>query len=220
MDLEHKKKFALERLVLFSDAVFAIAITLLVIELRLPEMKEMTSAAMRESLVHMIPHFFSFFLSFFIIGIYWVAHHRTFTYVVNYDSRLLWLNLVLLCFIALMPFSSNVYGVYGNVNTAFYLYTANITTVALFNFLLYRHIANLKKKLSHGLEDPRLVRYYTLRAWAVPFCFLIGVILALIISDRQWSLFLSRTSPVLIWPAMAILRKRFADVVPKAMSVA
>jgi uncharacterized membrane protein len=105
MDLEHKKKFALERVILFSDAVFAIAITLLVIELRLPEMKEVSNGAMRESLEHMLPHFFSFFMSFFIVSIYWVAHHRMFGFVMILDPKLLWLNLLLLCFIVLMPFS-------------------------------------------------------------------------------------------------------------------
>ena len=212
MQDEHKTKFALERIILFSDAVFAIAITLLVIELRLPEMKEISSSAMRESLVHMTPHFFSFFMSFFIIGIYWVAHHRTFSYVVNYDYRLLWLNLFLLCFIALMPFSSSIYGLYGNVDAAFHFYTANISMVALFNFLIYHHIAKVGTHLSKGLENPRLVRYYKFRAWTVPFCFFIGVLFTLLIPDRGLSLLLSRFSPILIWPVMVILRKRFSDV--------
>jgi uncharacterized membrane protein len=218
MDLEHKKNFGLERLILFSDAVFAIAITLLVIELHLPEMKEISSAGMNEALAHMIPHFFSFFLSFFIIGIYWVAHHRMFRYIINYDYRLLWMNLLLLCFIVLMPFVSDVYGVYGTVNTAFYMYTADITLVALLNFLIYRYIANPKRKLSHGLENPRLVRYYAFRAWAVPACFLFGVLLSIVIPHAGWSLLLSRFSPILIWPVMLIVRKRFADVAVKAMS--
>jgi uncharacterized membrane protein len=219
MDSEHKKKVGLERFVLFSDAVFAIAITLLVIELHLPEMKEISSKGMNEALAHMIPHFFSFFLSFFIIGIYWIAHHRMFSDVVNYDNGLLWLNLVLLCFIGLMPFVSHVYGVYGNVNTAFYMYTINITLVALFNFLIYKYIANPKRKLSRGLEDPRLLKYYTYRAWAVPACFLFGVILSIVIPHAGWSLLLSRMSPILIWPVMSILRRRFADVAQKAVAV-
>jgi len=220
MDLEHKKNFALERVILFSDAVFAIAITLLVIELRLPEMKEISNAGMGMALAHMAPHFFSFFLSFFIIGIYWVAHHRTFNYVVNYDYRLLWLNLLLLCFVVLMPFSSNVYGVYGGLNTAFYLYTGNITMVGVFNFLIYRHISKPEKHLSHGLENRRLVRYYVLRALTVPFCFLFGVLISLVMSDSPWAIMISRTSPVLIWPALAFLRKRYADVASKTQSMA
>ncbi len=216
MDPEHKKKFALERIILFSDAVFAIAITLLVIELHLPDMEIANGANLAEALVHMRAHFFSFFMSFFIIGIYWVAHHRTFTYVVHCDYRLLWLNLLLLCFIALMPFSSNVYGVYGSLNAAFYLYVINISMVALFNFLIYHHIAKPEKKLSHGLEDKRLVTYYKLRAWTVPFCFAIGVLLTLIITDRSWSILSSRMSPILIWPVLAFLRRKYSNVAAKA----
>src|SRR5689334_11216404 len=108
MEVKHARKFSLERIILFSDAVFAIAITLLVIELHLPNLEEISDAALGRALAHTIPHLISFFLSFFIIGIYWVAHHRMFGYVINYDAGLLWLNLFLLCFIVLMPFSSNI----------------------------------------------------------------------------------------------------------------
>lgn len=202
----------LERVILFSDAVFAIAITLLVIELKLPELSENSNRALSDSLLHTIPHLFSFFMSFFIIGIYWTAHHRMFGYVVNYDLRLLWLNLFLLCFIVLMPFSSNIFGVYGHLNYAFYVYVANITMVALFNFLLYRYISKPVKKLSQGLENPELVKYYMIRAWSIPFCFGIGVILTLLIPGYL-GLTLSRMSPILIWPALTLIRKKFKDVV-------
>src|SRR6187455_2588959 len=96
---ELKKAFQLERLILFSDAVFAIAITLLVIELQIPEMEEVSNRALGKALIHTIPHFFSFLMSFMIIGIYWVSHHRMFYFVIDYDWKLLWLNLLFLFFI-------------------------------------------------------------------------------------------------------------------------
>jgi uncharacterized membrane protein len=208
---EHIKNLALERIILFSDAVFAIAITLLVIELKLPELDDNTNQALANALLHTIPHFFSFFLSFFIIGIYWVSHHRMFSYVVNYNLKLVWLNLLLLLFIALMPFSSNVYGVYGGLDYAYYFYVCNISMVALFNFLLYRYIGDPQNNLSKGLENPRLVAYYKSRSWAVPACFITGVLLNIIVGGKM-GLILSRMSPMLIWPAMAFLRRRYNDV--------
>lgn len=214
MDLqEHKKQFQLERLILFSDAVFAIAITLLVIELKIPEMEEVSNAALGNALLHTIPHFFSFLMSFMIIGIYWVSHHRMFYYVIDYDRRLLWLNLFFLFFIALMPFSSNIYGVYSGLNTAFILYVSNITMLALFNYILYGYISRRDKKLSHGLENRRLVHYYQARSWIVPVCFGIGVVIALI-STAPWFIALSRMSPMLIIAGMRIIRKKFSDVAP------
>lgn len=208
---EHKKKFQLERLILFSDAVFAIAITLLVIELKLPELEETSERAMANALVHTIPHFIAFILSFFIIGIYWVAHHRMFYYVIDYDNRLLWLNLLLLMFVVLMPFSSYVYGVHSAMNTAFLLYTVNISALAFCMFLLYSHISNPKRNLSHGLENKRLVRYYQMRSMVVPVCFIIGVVIAFNAPNLYVEI-ASRLSPILIPIAIRIIRRRFKDV--------
>ena len=212
MDIkEHKKTFQLERLILFIDAVFAIAITLLVIELKLPEMDIVNNSTLTDALIQTIPHFFSFLLSFMIIAIYWVSHHRMFYYVIDYDKKLIWLNLFFLFFIALMPFSSNVYGVYSGFNAAFLLYVFNISMLALFNFTMYGYISKPKNKLSHGLENPRLVSYFKARSWVVPMCFGIGVIISLL-STTRWVIGLSRMSPLLIIIGMRIIRKKYADV--------
>ena len=69
-----------ERTVFFSDAVFAIAITLLALVIRVPEVPE-EATALREALFELWPKLFSFFISFWFVGIYWVAHHRVFHYV-------------------------------------------------------------------------------------------------------------------------------------------
>jgi uncharacterized membrane protein len=95
---ELKKEFQLERLILFSDAVFAIAITLLVLEIKVPSIDHhiATDALLLKSLDELIPKFIGFFISFFIIGLYWTTHHRLFGHVVDYMPRLLWLNLLFL----------------------------------------------------------------------------------------------------------------------------
>jgi TMEM175 potassium channel family protein len=213
MDIkEHKRNFQLERMILFSDAVFAIAITLLVIELKIPELSIVSNRTLANAILHALPHFLSFLMSFMVIGIYWVSHHRMFFYVINYNQRLIWLNLFFLFFIALMPFSSNIYGVYNGLNTAFFLYVLNISMVALCNFFMWNYISNPKNNLSHGLENPRLSLYYKLRAGTVPFCFFIGVIISLVIHSG-WGIALSRMSPMLIFPAFSIIKRKFTDVV-------
>src|SRR5450631_3763022 len=119
IDMDHlqnelKKEFQLERLILFSDAVFAIAITLLVIELKIPEIPRqwVTETKLVEILANLIPKFVGFLISFFIIGLFWTIHHRMFGYVVNYNPKLLWLNLIFLLFIVIMPFSTSFYSEY------------------------------------------------------------------------------------------------------------
>jgi uncharacterized membrane protein len=100
----------LERLVFFSDAVFAIAITLLVIEIAVPHVGHFgqhgATADYVQALADLLPSFFGYFLSFFVIGLYWVGHHRAFGLAATYDSRLVWPNLNMLCMIAFMPFAT------------------------------------------------------------------------------------------------------------------
>jgi len=122
-------------------------------------------------------------------------------------------NLFLLFFIVLMPFISSVYGLYTYLNAAFMLYVWNILMLSFFNYLLYKHISKPEKKLSHGLENRRLVKYFMTRSWIVPACFGIGILISLIF-PTGWGISFSRMSPILIFPAMKIIRKRFSDVVP------
>ncbi len=100
----------LERLVFFSDAVFAIAITLLVIEIAVPHMGHVghrgTHIQYIQELANLLPSFFGYFLSFFVIGAYWAGHHRAFGLAATYDSRLVWPNMSMLCLIAFTPFAT------------------------------------------------------------------------------------------------------------------
>src|SRR5258705_1793551 len=110
---ELKKEFQIERMILFSDAVFAIAITLMALELKVPVIEhDVTDNELLKALGHLIFKLGGFLISFFIIGLYWTVHHRMFSYVESYDNRLLWLNLFFLLSIVLMPFSSALYGEY------------------------------------------------------------------------------------------------------------
>ena len=76
-------------MILFSDAVFAIAITLLALEIRVPEIARsiVSDHLLAEKLEELIPKFIGFLVSFMVIAIYWMVHHRTFGYVVNYDQK-------------------------------------------------------------------------------------------------------------------------------------
>lgn len=96
------------RLEAFSDGVFAIAITLLVLGL-LPE-RDVSGTTAMELIVHAEQKMLVFVLSFVIVGTYWVAHHRMLHFVATVDRTLLWLNLALLMVIAFMPFPTALVG--------------------------------------------------------------------------------------------------------------
>ena len=173
---ELKKEFQLERLILFSDAVFAIAITLLVIEIKIPEIHEkpVTDNAVLHKLAELIPKFVGFLVSFLLIGQYWIVHHRMFSFVINFTDRLIWLNILFLFAIALMPFSTGFYSEYvlRGVVTPVIFYTGNIALLGLANFLMWRYLSNQKNNLTENLT-PALSKYFSLRALTVPIIFVI-----------------------------------------------
>jgi uncharacterized membrane protein len=89
----------------FSDGVFAVAITLLVLDLHLPASG---SGSVAHQLLHQWPEYFAYVVSFMVIGIIWVNHHVLFGKLARVDRSLLFLNLLMLLFVALIPFPTSV----------------------------------------------------------------------------------------------------------------
>jgi uncharacterized membrane protein len=173
---ELRKEFQLERLILFSDAVFAIAITLLVIEIKIPELprNEVTDNHILNKLGHLIPKFVGFLVSFLLIGLYWVVHHRLFGYVINFTPKLIWLNILFLLFIALMPFSTGFYSEYAGlpIITPVIFYSGNVAMLGIINFFMWRYVGNPRHSLSENLS-PLIAKYSSMRAITVPVIFII-----------------------------------------------
>jgi uncharacterized membrane protein len=102
---------ALDRLVFFSDAVFAIAITLLVLDIHVPNFPHAISIAQSwQAFLDLSPSFFAFALSFLVIGRFWMGHHERFRTVRHFSARLMWPNLIYLMTIAFMPFATAFLG--------------------------------------------------------------------------------------------------------------
>ena len=121
-----------ERLIFFSDAVFAIAITLLIIEVRLPAMPEDASDAdLIAGLRATVPAAFAYVLSFATIGLYWLAHWRRFRYIARVDYRLVAYNLVLLGLTAFIPFPTAVLGEHDDLASAVILYAVALSAAGL-----------------------------------------------------------------------------------------
>ena len=153
---ELRKEFQLERLILFSDAVFAIAITLLVIDIKIPELprEHATDSNLLFKLKELIPKFISFVISFFLIGQYWRVHHRLFGYVINFNERVIWLNLLFLFAIVLMPFSTVFYSEYVGVMvvTPIIFYTSNIAMLGIVNLIMWQYLSNPSRGLTENLS--------------------------------------------------------------------
>ena len=122
------------RIVAFSDGVFAIAMTLLVLNLGID--KGLTEGQIDNALWAQREDFLAYAISFAVIGRFWLVHHRFFSEVEAFDGRLIGLNLVYLGFIVLIPFSSELLGEYGGKTTAVVFYSANLAVVVLLGLLM------------------------------------------------------------------------------------
>jgi uncharacterized membrane protein len=202
-DSTPQNRLALERLVFFSDAVFAIAITLLVLDIRLPTGAD--SASSRElllSLAGLWPEYLAFFISFWVIGLCWISHHRKFLYIRRVDNQLLTLNLLMLMMIAFIPFPTAVMS--ENVSfTATAFYALTMTLACLSGLILWWHAAH-----NHRLVDPNLDRRQIWREASVPLATI--VIFLLSMGVAVFDAGLARICWVLVFPVALFLRRRAA----------
>jgi uncharacterized membrane protein len=132
------------RVVAFTDGVFAIAITLLVLALEIPE----SVADVGSELWEQNDDFYAYLLSFAVLGSLWLSHHRFCSSLAGYDGRLMAINLVYLAGIALVPFSSEVFGDFSGSTDAVILYASNMAFVSatFYAQILYAYRNGLMKE--------------------------------------------------------------------------
>jgi uncharacterized membrane protein len=147
------EKLALERLVFFSDAVFAIAITLLALEIRLPaEALKVDDAQLFAELLANWHAYLAFIISFLVIGSFWISHHRKFRYILRYDNNLLAINLLLLMTIAFMPFPSSVISENGN-RTATIFYALSMIAAGLLSVAIWIYASHHNRLIDPHLDQ-------------------------------------------------------------------
>ncbi|WP_413625730.1 TMEM175 family protein [Luteibacter sp. Lutesp34] len=166
----------LERLTFFSDAVFAIAITLLVIEIHVPHPADSSNEAWLIALLNLTPHFVGFILSFVVVGALWAAHHRVFGLLRRYDPGIVWPNLFLLMAIAFMPFSSALMSSHPTERVPEWFYTGTLLVAGLLQYRLVKRVLRAPF-LKEGVTDDMIV-VLRRRALALPATALLSGILA------------------------------------------
>lgn len=175
--LLNSDKFSTHRLDAFSDGVFAIVITLLVLELRVPEVSgEHISQELRQGLIELLPKFISFVVSFFYISIYWVNHHQLFHELKSSDRRLFWLNCLFLMCLTFIPFPTALIGSYPNEPTAVVFYGIAMMATAA-SFVLMKVYIIREARLVDTAQYLRGSLFYIL---AGPLLYLAALLLALI----------------------------------------
>ena len=169
------------RIEAFSDGVFAIAITLLVLDLKVPHDLPET-AGLSRALLNQWPAYLAFITSFATIGIMWINHHRLFALIKRSDHSLLVLNGLLLLFVTFVPFPTAIVAEYvrgRDQHVAAIVYSGTFTMLAIIFNLLWRY-ASYHNRLLDRRADPHAVRAIT---WAYSFgpgLYLVSFVLAFI----------------------------------------
>jgi len=160
------------RITAFSDGVFSIAITLLVLNLQIP--KGITSLTdLLNRLQALWPNLMSYILSFVIIGIYWVAHHNMFHYIKRSNRMFLWINILLLMCVAFIPFPAGLLGQFSFVSqsslakVAEIIYACNLILTNLTLSLLWWYATSHHRLVDQDI-DPHFVNTVNRRNMTAP----------------------------------------------------
>jgi uncharacterized membrane protein len=165
-----------DRIQFFSDAVFAIAMTLLVLEIDVPDVSLRTPEVLWHDLANLWPQFFAYGLGFGVIALNWMAHHRKFRVFTGFDNRLIQINLLLLLLVAFVPYPTALLSSNGSQPAAIILYAATVAAISIVQFALWSHARRaglLASSVDRGMY--RLVRRSLLDA---PVVFGISIVVA------------------------------------------
>jgi len=178
------------RIEAFSDGVFAIIITLLVLEIHVPQLQgKDISAALAHSLLAMAPKFLTYTLSFILVSIWWVAHHHLFHVVKRCVRGLMWLNSLFLLWLAFIPFPTALMGDFPGERIAVMGY-GTVMTLAAVSFTFMRYYAFYLAKLVDESIDPRLLKSAMLKSVLNPVLHSIAVLLAFVDTRISIALYL------------------------------
>jgi uncharacterized membrane protein len=172
---DERGRTSLGRLLAFSDGVFAISITILVLDLDVPE--GLTNAALRGHLAGLTPQLFSAALSFAIIGRFWIAHHGLFGHIRTVDKTLLVLGTVLLAPIVFIPFVTKLLAEYADTTIAVIAYSVTVVAVAVAEGAI---LAYGTRRRALGRPRPAAVRVELVKTSGATVAFLIAIPIALV----------------------------------------
>ena len=172
-DTVHRPGIA--RICAFCDAVFAVAITLLVLNLEVPLL---TSREVNTELVFRLGKIWysliSYVLSFLLIGILWLMHHRLFRHIKRYNELFILFNILFLMLVVLLPFSTDLFSDYRSSTLAFTIYSGNLAAVCVMLCCLWQYALKNGRLLGDESEPPGLAK----AIWEVlvaAICFIIGI---------------------------------------------
>jgi TMEM175 potassium channel family protein len=187
------------RILALSDGVFAIAITLLILDIAVPATT--SDAGLSKALLDLWPRYLAYVLSFLVIARFWMAHRLAFRLIARDDAVLVWLNLLLLLFVAFLPFPTAVVGAHAGSPAAAALYASSVclTSTASAAYWWYASGRGRLLKPDVGRAQIRAIRA---RGLSGPVVFALTVPIAVFapyIAEAVWILIFPLTRIVFVW---------------------
>ncbi|MFA6108548.1 MAG: TMEM175 family protein [Candidatus Latescibacterota bacterium] len=159
-----------------SDAVFAIVMTILVIDFRLPE--NSATLTLLEEIQHFTPIFFAYVISFIVLDMFWISHNALFNiFTKNVNRLMIQLNMAYLALMALVPFSAHILGTHIASESAIVLYGFHIFLLGSVNYAMLRY-ALISDEIDTAHVSPRTVTTATIRMTLTPIMTAIGMAVA------------------------------------------
>lgn len=169
------------RLTTLADGIFAIVMTLLVMDIKVPvePVGIMSDKNLLIEIMALAPVFMSYVLSFAVLATYWMSHHVVLSiFAKNIDKKLTHLNIPFLMTVALVPFSSRLLGTYPSSRIAVIFYALNIIIIAIFLMLMFRYVLRAKTIKNPSATHPREVRFIYVRILVPLICATLAIMLS------------------------------------------
>lgn len=170
---EDARKAIYERVLFFSDAVYAIAITLVGLEI-IGQFEEVSERIHRQDVIapEMLEIYAGYLIGFGVLGLYWITHLRVFSFFKSIDDQIVVANLLVLALVVFLPFPTWFWGAELTNTTAIRFYAASLTALGLLYFVLWI-VANRRGCVDEDrLKNPPL--YYQIRLLVSPFFFMLA----------------------------------------------
>jgi uncharacterized membrane protein len=177
-------KISVNRQQALADGIFSVAMTLMVLQLTVPIVTGFDiNSRLTQELLNMWPMLVSYFLSFFIVGMYWLIHHFIFDNIKYYDSTLAWLNILFLVFVSLIPFTTSLMGRYFLQKTPTIIYGFQLLIMFFMGFSLWSYATGKKNLVDSGV-DISVIKgaktmgyiYFIIMIFAIAFGFIMPLI--------------------------------------------
>ncbi|HMS22969.1 MAG TPA: TMEM175 family protein [Candidatus Levybacteria bacterium] len=163
------------RVVNFSDAVFAFAATLLVLKIDIPQINSgFVEAQLTSSLVALWPQYLANIISFLIIGYYWLTHHIVFGLLRKLNRTVVWLNIVFLILVSFIPFPVDLYGDFHTVPMVVVFYSASLALVGYMLAVIWWYASTNNKLISPEMTK-RKIAFITSKVLVAPVVFTLSI---------------------------------------------